>query len=132
MADFAQALDEAVAALLAAGLSAGLEPVDVNPPGILVRADAQVPNLGKLCGTSVLRVSLLLVVPDTRTRTALSDLAKLAARVGPALKAAGLTLTPDDQTFERVVMPDDPTGLPCLRLTAMTPTYTNADERVSR
>ena len=118
MMDFAAALETIVTDLAAAGLSASSDAADVNPPGVLVRADDVTANAGKLAGTETLRCSLLLLVPDGMTRPALVDLAKLAARVGPAITATGLRLTTDPQTFERVVMPDDPTGLPCLRITA--------------
>jgi hypothetical protein len=114
--DFAEALAALAADLTAAGLSASLDVADVNPPGVIVRADDLTAGAGKLCGTETLGVSLILVVPDTATRPALVDLARLAARVGPAARAAGLVLTTDPRPFERVVMPDDPTALPALRI----------------
>jgi hypothetical protein len=138
MTDFAEALADVVADLVAAGLSASTDPADVNPPGVLVRPDDVTVNAGKLCGTETLRVSLLLIVPDTPTRTATADLARLAARVGPAARVAGLVLTTDPRTFERVALPDDSTALPCLRITALatyaptttTTTTTTTTERI--
>jgi hypothetical protein len=116
MTDFASVLEGVVSDLAAAGLNASEDAADVNPPGVLVRIESRTENTGKLCGTETLRIGLLLIVPDTGTRAATRELARLASRVGPAAKIAGLRLLPDDQTFERVTMPDDPTGLPCLRI----------------
>lgn len=116
MVDFSSVLEGVVSDLAAAGLSVSEDAADVNPPGVLIRLEARVVGAGKLCGTETLRLGLLLVVPDAPTRVATRELARLASRVGPAAKIAGLRFPTDDQTFERVVMPDDPTGLPCLRL----------------
>ncbi len=123
MATFADALVTLVTDLRSAGLSAGIDPADVNPPGVLVRADAILPPPPKLCGGQLVRVSLFLVVPDTLAVPVLRDLADLEARVLPALAAADVTLTADDRPFERLVMPDDPTGLPSLRLIGLVPVH---------
>jgi hypothetical protein len=118
--DFATRLEETVDDLVAAGLSASTDPADVNPPGVYVIQQDLEANAGKLCGTETLTVALVLVVPDTTIRVANQNLARLAARVGPAAKVAGLRITTDKQTFERLVLPDDATGLPALRITTTT------------
>jgi hypothetical protein len=123
MMDFAERLIMLEQDLQAAGLSASLDPADVNPPGVLIIQTDLHTSAGKLCGTETLTLALALVVPDVGIRQANIDLARLAARVGPATRVAGLRITTDQQTFERQAMPDDPTGLPCLRITAAT-TYT--------
>src|SRR5262245_26553520 len=130
---FAATLEEIANDLQAAGLSASLDPADVNPPGVIVKPDAQIPGIGKLCGSVFLRVSLILVVPDAPTVVAMRNLEALWDRVAPAAMVAGLTVTTDEQTFERIVMPDDPTGLPALRVTTLTEVaITTTVERVSR
>ena len=118
--DFATRLEDVLSDLLDSGLSAGTDPADVNPPGVYLLQQDLETGMGKLCGTETLTLALALVVPDTGTRQANIDLARLAARVGPAAKIAGLRPTPDKRTFDRLVLPDDPTGLPCLRITYTT------------
>lgn len=117
---FAAALLELAEGLRDAGLNASVDPAEVSPPGIVVRPDALLPGSAKLCGDYPVRTSLLLVVPDTSTIAALQALEDLYVQVGPAVRDAGSTLAPDEATFQRLVMPDDPTGLPALRLTALT------------
>ena len=116
----AAALEDLAAQLRAAGFNASVDAVDVSPPGVVVHAAAVLPGSAKLCGDYPLRVTLWLVVPDTGTLSAYRGLDDLYARLGPALAGTGTTLTADDRTFERLVMPDDPSGLPALRVTALT------------
>jgi hypothetical protein len=116
---FADTLEALAVTLRTAGLNAYLDPADVTPPGIVVRGEAILPGSAKLCGTYPLRVVLWLVVPDTTPLAAYRALEDLYGRVLPALGPAA-TLTADDRSFERLVMPDDPAPLPALRLTAVT------------
>lgn len=112
---FTAALEAVVAQLTAAGLNASLDPADVSPPGVVVRADALLPAGGKMCGDYPVRTSLILVVPATSTLAAYRALEELYAQVA----AARVPLANDERLFQRLVMPDDPTGLPALHLTAL-------------
>jgi hypothetical protein len=112
---FTSALEQLVTDLRAAGLNASLDPADVSPPGVVVRADALLPASGKMCGDYPVRTSVILVVPATTTVAAYRALDELYTKV----LAAGIPLANDERIFQRLVMPDDPTGLPALHLTAL-------------
>ena len=111
---FTEPLLALVDQLTAAGLNASLDPADVSPPGVVVRADALLPAAGKLCGDEPVRVSLLLVAPATNSVAAYRALDALYAVV-----ATTVPIATDEATFQRLVMPDDPTGLPALRVTTL-------------
>ena len=112
---FPLVVSDVVADLTAAGLNASIDARDINPPGVLVRPDALIPLTRKLSGHYGVRCALLLVTIDTDTATALADLDALYLRV----LVAGPALSTDEQPFERLVLPSEPTGLPCLRLTTI-------------
>ena len=114
----ADALEALASQLRDAGLNAYLNPADVSPPGVVIRADAELPASAKLCGAYPVRVTLWAVVPDTDTVSALRALDELRARVLPALAASDATPTTDERSYDRLVMPDDPAGLPALRIPA--------------
>jgi hypothetical protein len=116
---FAETLEALAKHLRNCGLNAYLDPADVSPPGVVVRGDAVLPSTAKLCGATPLRATVWLVVPDTTQLAAYRALDDLYGRVLANLRPVA-TLTADDRTFERLVMPDDPTGLPALRLTVIT------------
>lgn len=111
--DFLAVVSDLADRLKAAGLNAGTDPRNVNPPGILVTAQAMTPARGKLCGPSM-RAAVLLVARDSGDDTALEQLSALYAAAEPVL---GRDLTSDDRPFERTVLPDSPAALPTLRLT---------------
>lgn len=117
---FAESLEGIAATLTAAGLNASVDPAEVTPPGVLVRGDAILPASAKLCGDHPMRVALWLVVPATNYLVRYRLLEDLYGRVAVALATGDTTLTADERTFERLIMPDDPTPLPALRVTAMT------------
>ena len=112
----ADALEGLAAQLRASGLNAYIDAADVSPPGVVIRADAEQPGSAKLCGGYPVRVTLWAVVPDTTTLAAYRAIDELRDRVLPALADADATPTPDERTYERLVMPDDPSGLPALRI----------------
>ena len=112
----ADALEGLAAGLRAAGLNAYVDAADVSPPGVVVRPDAEQPASAKLCGAYPVRTTLWLVVPDTTPLAALRAIDDLRARVLPALADVDATPTADERTYERLVMPDDPSGLPALRI----------------
>ena len=117
---FTTVLEDLAALLRGAGLNASLDAVDVSPPGVVIRADAILPASAKMCGDYPIRSSLLLVVPDTTTLAAYRALDELYARVLPVLAGSGSTPTVDDRVFERLVMPDNSSALPALRLSVIT------------
>lgn len=117
---FTDVLVDLAEKLRLAGLNASIDPVEVTPPGVVVRADAALPGSAKLCGDYPMRVVLWLVAPDTTTLAAYRALDDLYGRTLAALAGTGTTPTPDERVFQRLVMPDDPTGLPALRVPTIT------------
>jgi hypothetical protein len=117
---FADSLEAIATTLTAAGLNASVDPAEVTPPGVVVRAAAILPASAKLCGDYPMRVALWLVVPSTNPLAAYRLLEDLNGRLAAALAGTATTLTADERTFERLVMPDDPTPLPALKVTALT------------
>lgn len=105
-----QILSDVVYALTDEGITATIDPRDLNPPGVLVELESIAHNL--LCGSVTTRVRLFCVVPDTGAATALREAAELLTRV------LGV-VTPNtelDSTYEAVVLPDSPTPLPAILL----------------
>ena len=111
---FAATLESVAADLRAAGIPATTDPRNLNPPAVLVKGEAIVPGIGKLCGRETVRFSLLLTVPDIGEAGAYGALDGLYSLVRSVLD---VSLTTDDRPFERLVLPDSSTALPCLRLT---------------
>lgn len=102
-------LEALCTALAAAGLPAAQDPADVNPPGAWVNLEG-ITTAVALDGTHQLRAAVWLVVPDTDHHRALEALAAAYSQL--------LTvLTPDGEvTTEGLVLPDNPTPLPALRV----------------
>ena len=111
---FSTVLEQIAADLRDAGVSAAVDPRDLNLPGVLVRMDAVVPGSGKLCGTETLEFSLLLVVPEIGETGAYYTLDALYAATCSALD---VNLTNDRRPLGTTVLPGSPTGLPCLQMT---------------
>jgi hypothetical protein len=111
--DFLDLLLDLAGRFQSAGLNAGIDPRDINPPGVLISAAAVASTAGKVCGP-VLRTSVLLVARDSGEANAYAQLGELYAVVVPVL---GRDLTNEDRPFEAIQLPDSPAYLPTLRLT---------------
>lgn len=107
-----------VAQLRAAGLQAASDTRDLNPPGVLV-TPAVLLSPDKLCGTGRLRLFLDLVARDAGDTPALAQLEDLHDQVAPLV--ADRRPPGDEATFTRRNLGSDPTGLPTLRVTIVTP-----------
>jgi hypothetical protein len=127
----ADALEALAVDLRAAGLNAYLDPAEVSPPGVVIRADAEQPTSAKLCGGYPVRVTLWAVAPDTNPLAAYRAIDDVRDRTLAALPGTGATPTTDDRTYERLVMPGDPTGLPALRIPVRLTVPAPATERAA-
>jgi hypothetical protein len=79
--------------LIAAGLRATIDARDLNPPAILIRP----PVLGyRFGGCNALTWTLIIVVPDSGTKGALSNLGALVDAAQVALGYPAATVTPTD------------------------------------
>lgn len=98
-------VDDLVADLKAAGLSASVDPAEVNPPGVWVRSQGL--SLDTLGGFTW-ALQLHLVVPDNGHRLAREALLELFNQVLPVAE-------PDaDPYFQGLVLPHTPKPLPGL------------------
>lgn len=103
--------------IAAAGVNVALDARDVNTPGVLVTGAAILPHQ-KLNGRDRVRATVILFAPDAGDESAYAHLDELYEKVKPAL---GTYLENDDATFSRIALPEGPTGLPALSLTAIVP-----------
>jgi len=100
------AMLEVVDALASAGVSATIDPRNVNLPGVWVQRLTLTPDL--LCGGQTMRLRLVLVAPDVGTEQALDildDLLDAAYKVAQPNTGTGTT----DRT---VLLPDSATPYP--------------------
>lgn len=102
-------VDELVTALIATGMRAEVDPSDLNLPGAWVAVESI--RSATVAGDLRLGVSVYLIAPDRDHRRAMASLADLYNQAIPA------AITPDGPVVPTaVVMPDDPTPLPALRV----------------
>lgn len=105
----ADALQDLVDALTAAGVQAATDPSDVNTPGVWVTLDTL--TWGTLAGDWRPEASAYLIVQDKDTRRALDSLQVLLDTIVPSV------VVPDGPVVSQgVILPGDPTPLPALRI----------------
>lgn len=102
-------VDDLLTALRSQEVRAEVDPSDLNLPGAWVSVERI--RAVTVAGDLRLEVSVYLIVPDRDHRRAMGSLADLYNQVIPG------TLTPDGPVVPTaVVLPDDPTPLPALRV----------------
>lgn len=107
--DLLEALDEVRAELESVGIRAEVDPRDVNPPGAWISV-ASIEHGTVVCGGSVVRTHVYLIVPDTGVATATTQLSEM-------LTSALRVFDPDEATTTTsVTLPGSGAALPSLRL----------------
>lgn len=99
-------MQQLVDMLVDAGVSASMDPAEVNLPGCWLALDS--PVVANMAGQLRLECTLYLIAPDTDPRRALDALGGLFGTVTGLLHPDGRVVT------QGVVMPGNPTPLPAL------------------